>query len=676
VSRRAALVGLAVLALLCLWTEPVAALEGSFARTERRADCTRYEPQRMPLFGDLHVHTKLSFDAYTSGVRGGPSEAYRFARGEPLELPGVDGRPLAVRLRRPLDFAAVTDHAEFLGEMDLCTGSALQLAWWSPTCFSTRSDTFFLQLLAARRWAERLAQPSDARRRAFLCRLPGSFCAERAAGPWTEIQRAAEEHYDRSATCRFTTFVGYEYTETGPQTQNLHRNVIFRNDRATPLPISAYDTGDEGAPGLWRRLRSQCLERGDGCGVLAIPHNSNLAGGLEFADPGNAEEASLRAELEPLAEIVQHKGASECRFDRKAGLGVGTSDELCTFEQLQGDNLAGALARFGGEMRHPLGGPVPIERFARRNLLRNALVDGLALEAKSGTNPFKLGFIGSTDTHSAAPGSTEEAEFRSHLGRRDAAWRALQDHFPENPGGLAVVWAEENSRDSIFEALRRRETYATSGTRPTVRFFGSWELPADLCQRPDLVRQGYSLGVPMGADLPPDVGGRPPRFAVSAQMDPGVSGTPGTPLQRIQIVKGWVDAEGRKHERVYDVAGDARLGRALDRRNCNPDPAGEASLCAVWQDPDFHARENAFYYARVLELPTCRWSTRQCQAVGVNPFASNCRAQAEVANYNASIVGAEGDVYGVCCTAEADDPFHSPLVQERAWTSPIWYRGY
>jgi hypothetical protein len=537
----------------------------------------------------------------------------------------------------------------------------------------TRSDRFGLQLLAARGWAERLAEPAEGRKRAFLCRLPGSRCAQRAADPWGAIQRAAEEHYDRSASCRFTTFVAYEYTETGPATQNLHRNVIFRNDRVTTLPISAYDTGAEGPPGLWRRLRAECLERGDGCDVLAIPHNANLAGGLEFADPGSESEARDRADFEPIAEIVQHKGASECRFDRLAGRGVGTRDELCTFEQLHGDNLAGALARLDGELRSPLGAPVPLERFAGRNLLRNVLGSGLALEQRSGVNPFKLGFIGSTDTHSAAPGATDEADFRGHLGRRDASWRSLQDHFFENPGGLAVVWAEENSRDAIFEALRRRETYATSGTRPVVRFFGSWELPADLCKRSDLVRQAYSLGVPMGGDLPPDIGGRAPRFAVSAQRDPDPGGTP---LQRIQIVKVWVDAEGRRGERVFDVAGDATLGRALDRRSCTPDPAGEAELCAVWQDPDFHARESALYYARVLELPTCRWSTRHCLAAGVSPFADDCRAQADAANVVARARGARGDAYGACCTSEASEPFYSPLIQERAWTSPIWYRGY
>jgi hypothetical protein len=187
------------------------------------------------------------------------------------------------------------------------------------------------------------------------------------------------------------------------------------------------------------------------------------------------------------------------------------------------------------------------------------------------------------------------------------------------------------------------------------------------------VRQGYSLGVPMGGDLPPDIGGRAPRFAVSAQRDPD----PGaTPLQRIQIVKVWVDAEGRRGERVFDVAGDATLGRALDRRSCTPDPAGEAELCAVWQDPDFHARESALYYARVLELPSCRWSTRHCLAAGVSPFADDCRAQADAANQAARARGARGDAYGACCTAEASEPFYSPLIQERAWTSPIWYRGY
>jgi hypothetical protein len=320
--------------------------------------------------------------------------------------------------------------------------------------------------------------------------------------------------------------------------------------------------------------------------------------------------------------------------------------------------------------------PVPIERFAPRNLLRNALRIGLVLEQRSGTNPFKLGFIGSTDTHSATPGAADEDAFASHLGRRDAGWRAVQDHFFENPGGLAVVWAEENSRDAIFAALRRREVYATSGTRPLVRFFGGWELPADLCRRRDFVRLGYSLGVPMGSDLPPDIGGRGPRFAVSAQMDPGSEGHPGTHLQRIQIVKGWVGADGRAYEQVFDVAGDASVGRALDRRSCAPDPAGEAEICAVWHDPDFDARAGAFYYARVLELPSCRWSTRHCLAAGVSPFAQDCRAQADAANAGAHARGASGDVYGACCTSEADEPFHSPLIQERAWTSPIWYRVY
>jgi hypothetical protein len=652
------------------------AQEEAFARTERRAPCARYEPLRQPFFGDLHVHTSFSFDSYVAGQRNDPRAAYRFARGESIELPGPDGSPVALRLRRPLDFAAVTDHSEFLGELELCTGGPWRLAYWSPTCVATRSSSFWLQLAAARTWANRLSQPADRRRRAFVCSLPGSHCAQRAAGPWREIQRAAEEAYDRQASCRFTTFIGYEYTETAPGLRNLHRNVIFRNERVPELPISAYESGAEGAAGLWRRLRAECLERGSGCDVLAIPHNSNLSGGLEFAEPRNRTELRDRAELEPVAEIVQHKGASECRFDRLAGRGVGTRDELCAFEQLRGDNLAAALGTVDGEPRSALGAPVPIERFASRNLLRNALAEGLALEQRTGTNPFKLGFVGSTDTHSAAPGAVAEDAFVSHLARRDAGWRAIQDHFFENPGGLAVVWAEENARDALFDALRRRETYATSGTRPIVRFFGGWEFHPKLCERPDLVRQGYSIGVPMGSDLPPDVGGRAPRFVVSAQMDAGVSDQPGTPLQRIQIVKVWVDQRGEPRERVVDVAGDAHTGWALDRRTCTPDRAGSAALCAVWEDREFNARVPALYYARVLEIPTCRWSTHQCLAAGVNPFASDCRAQAETASRAAHERGAKGDVYRACCTSEREEPFYSPVIQERAWTSPIWYRGY
>nr|MDJ0849477.1 DUF3604 domain-containing protein [Myxococcota bacterium] len=453
--------------------------------------------------------------------------------------------------------------------------------------------------------------------------------------------------------------------------KNMHRNVIFRNERVTERPTNTYDTGSGNFPELWRRLRAECTERGDGCDVISIPHNPNLAAGLMFRDPTSEQEARERLFFEPIVEMIQHKAASECRFDRLAGRGLDTEDELCSFEQNLTDNL-GSLAIFEGEVREESAMPVPLERFARRNMIRNVLKDGLALGATQGTNPFKMGFIGSTDTHNAIPGAADERDYVGHLGRRDTAWRNVQDHFQDNPGGLAVVWAEENSRDAIFSGMKRRETYATSGTRPTVRFFGGFGYATDLCERNDLIERGYRDGVPMGGDLP-QATGAPLRFLVSALKDPGSEGRPGTDLQRVQIVKGWVDASGKAHERVFDVAGRADNGAGVDPGTCEPTGRGERSLCTVWEDPGFDARQPAFWYVRVLENPTCRWSTLQCMDAGVNPFADDCASQAEAATAAVHERGGRGDVYGQCCLGAEDMPFLSPVIQERAWTSPIWY---
>jgi hypothetical protein len=303
-------------------------------------------------------------------------------------------------------------------------------------------------------------------------------------------------------------------------------------------------------------------------------------------------------------------------------------------------------------------------------MVRNALKDGLALGRETGTNPFQMGFVGSTDTHSATPGAADEAPFEGHLGRRDAGYRNVQDHFFSNAGGHAVVWAEENTRDAIFAALRRKETYATSGTRPTVRFFGG-DLEPGLCEVPDRVARAYEAGVPMGGTLAASEDGAP-RFLVSALKDPGTMRHPGTDLQRIQIVKGWVDASGETRERVHEVVGEPDNGADVDPDTCAPRGRGAQTLCAVWEDPDFDPAEDAFYYARVLENPTCRWSTLQCQAAGVNPFSPDCAEQAAAATEAAHERGAQGDVYGKCCLDPAAEPFYTPVIQERAWTSPIW----
>jgi hypothetical protein len=308
-------------------------------------------------------------------------------------------------------------------------------------------------------------------------------------------------------------------------------------------------------------------------------------------------------------------------------------------------------------------------------MVRNALKDGLALEQAEGINPFVMGFIGSTDTHSATPGAAEEDNFTGHLGRRDAGFRNVQDHFFSNAGGHAVVWAEENSRDSIFSAIQRKETYATSGTRPTARFFGGAALDEDLCAAHDMIAQAYQQGVPMGGEFGRVPEGQAPRFLVSAQKDAGIPGHPGTDLQRLQIIKGWVDADGETHEQVYDVAGNPDNGSTVDPNTCAPVGTGARELCSVWRDPAFDAGQRAFYYLRVIENPTCRWSTLQCQAAGVNPLSENCAVQAAAATELAQTgQGAEGDVFSKCCLDPAAQPFYSPILQERAWTSPIWYK--
>jgi hypothetical protein len=360
-----------------------------------------------------------------------------------------------------------------------------------------------------------------------------------------------------------------------------------------------------------------------------------------FAPPTTAADAAFRASMEPLVEMNQHKGDSECRP------GVESTDEVCGFEKLNRLQLFNPISD-------------PNQNFPALNYVRNALKEGLVQEQQLGVNPFKLGMIGSTDTHNATPGATEEQDFGAygHIGLRDHTnpafmlARVTPAGIEATPGGLAVVWAEENSRDALFSAMRRREVYGTSGTRPILRFFAGRE--ADLrCGDPDFVATAYAGGVPMGGDLGPVRGGRSPRFGVLAFRDPGTATTPGTPLQRIEIVKGWVDAAGQSHEKVFEVAGDPANGATVDTATCTPSGPGFDSLCAVWSDPEFSASERAFYYARVLENPTCRWSTWLCNAQGID-----CSDPAGVPTG-----------YEECC-----NPAVAKTIQERAWSSPIWYR--
>ena len=645
----------------------VLSLLGSISAQSSEAPCAVSSDTKLPFFGDLHIHTRYSFDSYLSNQKNDPDGAYEYAKGQVITLPNAYGdQTVSAQIDRPIDFAAVTDHGQFLGEVALCDSHWSQAAWWAPVCLMSRAQNLWIQLYAASLWTVSGGMEGKAPERGMVCAL--GDCEASALSVWGDIQAAAERHYDRSEDCSFTTFVGYEYTQ-GQEMANLHRNVIFRNEAVTARPISVFET-ESSVPELWRQLRTQCLDSGGQCDVMAIPHNPNLGGGLMFPDPATEQEAIDRLEIEPLVELVQHKGASECRFDRLAGVGIDTEDELCAFEQIPSDNLA-MLGSVKGKMWSDRGLPVDVTNFHRRNMMRNVLKDGLALEQASGVNPFKQGFIGSTDTHTATSGGAMEKNYVGHLGSRDATFRNIQDHFVSNPGGLAVVWAEENRRDAIFNAMRGRETYATSGTRPIVRFFaGDYE--TDLCDDPQALEKAYASGVPMGGILTRKPDDSAPRFFISAQRDHGTELHPANPLERIQIIKGWVRADGTTHERVVDVLGSETEGLGVDMNSCAATATGHASLCSVWEDPDYTEGEAAFYYARILETPSCRWSTLQCQAADVNPFSESCSTQADIANQLANAQGNSGDLYGICCTNPERDSFYSPTIRERAWTSPIW----
>jgi len=615
-----------------------------YAVTEEREPCAAYDPLRRPFFGDVHVHTSYSFDASAQDTRNTPRDAYRFARGESLGIQPYDeeGKPLrTIRLERPLDFVAVTDHAELLGDVAVCMTPGSP-GYSSIMCWLHRNyGNIAFQLIA---WRATIRKSHWG-----LCGDDWKHCIEASAGVWRELQEAAEEAYDRSPSCRFTSFLGYEWTASVDDGKNLHRNVIFRNQRVPELPVSWIDTAS--AADLWDHLEAGCVKGIPGCDAITIPHNPNLSAGLLFetaslassedADkPVDVREAERRARWEPLVEIMQHKGDSECQ------LGVGNTDEACGFEKLPYDRFGAKFSRFA---TYQPAGP--------GNFVRWALKQGLRQQASLGTNGLKYGIIAGTDTHIAAPGLTEEKNHPGHGGAGMGAGEGLPEGFPDdlefNPGGLAVLWAEENTRDALFATMQRREAYGTSGTRPLVRFFGGWDYPEDLCQSSQFVERGYATGVPMGGDLP----ARPqapepaaPRLALWAIQDPGSEASPGTPLQRIQIVKGWLEGD-EVRERVIDVAGGPNAA-SVDLASCERRGAGARNLCAVWTDPDFDPEVPAFYYGRVLENPSCRWSQYICNAARVDCTSSDSIPEA----------------LRPCCSDQ-----HQSVIQERAWTSPIWY---
>ena len=634
------------------WNPPPAA--ASKQAVAPRAPCSNRVEQRQALFGDLHIHTGLSMDANANGTRTSPDDAYRYARGEAIEIYSGDPQ-LGVKMAqidRPLDFAAVTDHAEWLAEVSLCTtpGSA---SYDTGGCKIYRGEeqSLLAKLLRLKGFRARLPGLLDPRgRRDDVCGDDDSICRAELSAVWKGIQASAERWYDRTESCEFTTFHGWEYSHS-PRSTKLHRNVILRNEIAPELPISSLETSVE--MDLRHQLVELCNDTDSGCEAIAIPHNPNLSNGqmfkIEYADlplEQQRQEAALRARLEPVVEMMQIKGESECRNGMYQV--VGAPDELCDFEKIRD---MGQQEMEDCEEGSGSGAQAGKGCTSRTDYVRYALLEGEREEQRIGTNPYAFGFIGSTDNHMSTPGGVSEygqplkygitAEAILSPGkskRAPAFW---------NPGGLAGVWAEDNSRDAIFDALLRRETFATSGPRIVPRFFAGFNLSGDICDARDFALQGYDQGVAMGGTIKGrKQAGQSPTFAVSAMADSGTGEQPGNLLQRLQIIKGWVGADGQFYQKVHDIAGSPGSAADLDLDSCQPSAKGAAALCGVWQDPEFDGVQDAVYYARIIENPSCRWTTRLCNTLpeGQRPQACN-------------------------------DERVPKTIQERAWTSPIWYEG-
>ena len=576
------------------------------------------------LFGETHLHTAISVDAGTMCTVG-QEDAFRFARGE--EITTTHG--LRARLSRPLDFMVLTDHAEMYGLMPALKKGDPELLRqekgrkWYDALSSGDSDKVFATAM------EIVASLSDKEQP-----IRADAIVERA---WRDYAALADKYNEPGV---FTALIGYEYTTRGGY--NLHRNVVFRGDASVAsrtVPFSQFDS--QNPEDLWRELAR--FEEQTGSQVLAIPHNGNLSNGRMFAvetndgRPYSRELAELRARMEPIVEVTQIKG------DGEAHPFLSPNDEFADYESWDKSNLNGTEAKKPEMLQY--------------EYAREALKNGLVLEAKLGVNPFKFGMIGSTDSHTAMSTPEEENFFGKHSGVEPEPHR--WDHVvieAPNPdftirgwqqaaAGLAVVWATENTREAIFDAMMRKETYATTGTRIMVRFFGGWEFTEQDAMTRMPAGAGYAKGVPMGGDLRAAPRGASPTFLVGAMKDM-YSGN----LDRIQIVKGWVDASGKTHERVYDVAwsGDRKpgadgklppVGNTVDVKNATwTNTIGSPELITVWKDPDFDARQRAFYYARVIEIPTPRWTAYEAKRFNITM------------------------------------PDNVPMTtQERAYTSPIWY---
>ena len=664
-KRAMILVAVAATLSACGAPAPEEPIERLVTYTEEREPCADYRPTRQALFGDLHVHSAYSFDAAANSLETYPVDALRFAKGEEIPFFPLDAEGNAVgkiRIDSPLDFVSVTDHGEFLGERALCRTPGSP-KYDGQFCTEYRSSERQGMLMLGT-----IVNLEEPERFAALCDEDGSLCREWAKEPWQGMIAATEAAYDRSEACEFTSFIGYEYTGT-PGISNIHRNVIFRNSVAPELPVSYIEAPRDQL--LWEQLAATCPEA-EGCSWITIPHNSNLANGRMFEplgghhDHGDAESqrahAHGRLEHEPVIEIFQHKGNSECMNGLTAI--YGEPDEFCDFEavrRLGETKMTTRLGSSAGELQAVQvevttdecgdetgadgmmgGGCVDETDFVRSNLLM-----GIEDERELGVNSAKFGIIASTDTHTSTPGATDEQNWGGHVSSEsNPAERLAPGLLPSgihgNPGGLAGVWAVENSRDAIFEALERREVFGTSGPRIEPRFFGAWDYAPGLCDKDDNLEVAYALGVPMGGDLGPRPEGASPLFFATARADVKSS----APLQRLQIIKGWLDDENRKHYRVFDVAGTPDNDAGVDLATGERFGDGHEELCTVFADPEFDASQPAFYYLRAVENPSPRWSLIDCLKID------------------------EADRPAVC----ADDSEVPKIIQELAWSSPIWYR--
>jgi hypothetical protein len=584
------------------------------AATELEANIPA-NPLKDAYFGETHVHTSYSLDAYIGGTRLTPDDAYRFAKGEDVTVNGQTHN-----IVKPLDFAAVTDHAEYIAEM-YATQVEGTPGYDNEKLNELRNlktfeeqEAWFLREVVAN------ARGAAPKHTDFY---PGDSVNQSA---WQLMIKAATDHYDPG---KFTTLVAYEWT-SAPNGGNMHRNVFFRDLKLPAVPFSSIDSNDEEK--LWDWMEAQ--EKA-GSKLIAAPHNSNASKGFMFepvdnsGKPIDAAYANRRSHFEPLIEMMQIKGNSEVH--RK----FWPADEFADFEN------ADTLANYSGRT------------IEKGNFVRAAIVQGLVHEQNLGANPYKLGFVGGTDSHNGTPSDVVEDNYiGSHGGADGSIERRLNKDIAgwimgkdSNPGALTGVWAPRNTRADIWDAMKTRETFATSGTRIKPRFFGGANLPADPQDAVSLVKQGYEKGHPMGATL--SKLSKAPTFYVHATKDPD-----GSNLDRIQIIKGWVDAKGEPQERIYDVAvSDAReiaadgrcktpVGNTVDIKTAAyQNTIGASELLASWTDPDFNPDLHALYYTRTLEIPTPRWSTYNAVKYGVAP--------------------------------PTDVP---STIQERAWTSPIWYQ--